>query len=54
MSSGRVLWKLIFGKWPFLISREPCSAHLGLLTKKHFEIACAMKAYRDDGFRPDG
>ncbi|MBC8147626.1 MAG: hypothetical protein H8E98_06545 [Bacteroidetes bacterium] len=43
------LWKLIVGKRPFLINRQPCSKHIELIKNNRFEILCSLKNIRDDG-----
>ena len=43
------LWKLIMGRRPYLLNRQPCSAHLELLRKHGFEIIHLMKNGREGG-----
>jgi hypothetical protein len=43
------MWKLVVGKRPYLINREPCSQHLGLMGKSGWNVACALKRTREDG-----
>jgi hypothetical protein len=44
-----LLWKVIVGKRPFLINRQPCSAHIECMTRNDFKIICHLKSYRTDG-----
>ena len=44
-----LLWKLMMGRRPYLINRDPCSAHIECMLKNHFKIVCLMKKYRTDG-----
>jgi SAM-dependent methyltransferase len=44
-----LMWKVIVGKRPFLINRQPCSAHLELMERHGFEISCCLKSHRADG-----
>ncbi len=44
-----LLWKTIAGKRPFLINREPCSAHLDLIARAGFTIVSVRTQRRDDG-----
>lgn len=46
---SELTWKLMLGKRPFMINREPCSVHLEQLQKNGFQILCAMKHMRQDG-----
>lgn len=43
------LWKLIAGRRPYLINREPCSTHLALLEENGFEILSTKRVTRTDG-----
>lgn len=43
------LWKLILGKRPFLINREPCSTHLESIDRHGFEVTCYLQNFRSDG-----
>jgi hypothetical protein len=43
------LWKLIVGRRPFLINRQPCSEHIECIKKNHFKIICLMKNYKTGG-----
>jgi len=42
------IWKVIVGKKPYLINREPCSVHLNLLRGNGFAELCQMKRYDND------
>lgn len=44
-------WKLILGRRPFLINREPYSVHWALIGEHGFEVLANLKAYRTDGLR---
>lgn len=48
---SELLWKIIVGKQPFLINRQPCSVHLDLIKKNDFKIICHLKRYRTDGIK---
>jgi hypothetical protein len=43
------LWKTIVGRRPYLINRQPCSAHLDLLDRNGFEIVSTKRVNRTDG-----
>jgi hypothetical protein len=43
------LWKIILGKRTYLINREPCSVHLGLISQQGFHLEFVMKQVRTDG-----
>jgi len=48
------LWNLVAGKRSYIINRQPCSVHAGLIEKQGCEIVCLLKDYRYDGIqRPD-
>jgi len=40
------LWKIIRGKRPYLINRQPYSMHLYLLKKAGFKLVCDIPIYR--------
>lgn len=44
-----LLWKMIAGRRPYLINREPCSTHLALLERNGFEILSTKRVTRTDG-----
>src|SRR5262249_8858123 len=44
-----LLWKLILGRRPFLINREPVSTHVELTRRAGFRIARDMRRRRSDG-----
>jgi hypothetical protein len=46
---SELLWKLMVGRRPYLINREPCSAHVECILKNHFKIVCLLKSHRTDG-----
>jgi hypothetical protein len=41
--SDRV-WKLMRGRRPYWLNREPCSVHLALLRRLRFEVLCNLRA----------
>jgi len=43
------IWKVIVGKKPYLINREPCSVHLNLLKENGFVELCQMKRCDKNG-----
>lgn len=43
------LWKLIVGKRPYLINRQPYSRHINLIEKNGFEIVCHLKNHKPGG-----
>ena len=43
------VWKLIKGKRPYLINRQPLSTHINLLEKFGFEVVCDMKTKDSSG-----
>jgi len=45
------LWKIIVGRRPYLINRQPCSAHVDLLKNSGFEIVSMKRIDRTDGIR---
>ena len=46
---SELVWKMMLGRRPFLINRQPCSVHLGLMKQHGFKIICHMKSHRTDG-----
>jgi hypothetical protein len=48
-SFSPALWKIIVGRRPFLINREPCSVHAQLMKREGFQIICHLKNHRSDG-----
>ena len=40
---SNLMWKLIRGKRPYLLNREPHSTHIELLKKENFKILCDIK-----------
>jgi hypothetical protein len=40
------LWKMMAGRRPFFMNREPCSAHVALMQKHGFRITCLLKQQR--------
>jgi SAM-dependent methyltransferase len=45
------LWKIIVGRRPYLINRQPCSTHVDLLKSSGFEILSMKRIDRTDGIR---
>ena len=43
------VWRLIKGKRPYLLNRQPHSAHINLLQKSRFEVVCDMKTKDTSG-----
>jgi hypothetical protein len=48
-SCSPAVWRIIVGRRPFLINRQPCSVHTLLIQRQGFEIICHLKNYRSDG-----
>jgi hypothetical protein len=44
------LWKIIVGKRPYLLNRQPCSTHVNLLEENGFDITCLLKQYNVEGY----
>lgn len=45
------LWKMIMGRRPFLINRQPYSVHIEFLKKCGFDLICDVTRHRRDGIR---
>jgi hypothetical protein len=45
------MWKIIVGKRPFLINRQPCSHHLQLLRASGFEVVRYLRRTRANGIK---
>lgn len=45
---SETLWKVIVGKRPFLINRQPYSVHLNMINEYKFNVVCNLKKYRQD------
>lgn len=43
------LWKIVVGRRPFLINRQPSSMHVKFMEKNGFRIICHLKNHRSDG-----
>ena len=48
---SELLWKLMMGKRPFMINRQPHSAHMELLTKNGFHVIRDLTNHRFDGIQ---
>lgn len=48
---SELLWKLMMGKRPFMINRQPHSAHIDLMRKSGFQVICDLKTHRTDGMQ---
>jgi len=46
-----ILWKIIAGRRPYLINRQPCSVHVHLMERYGFTIVSALKQQRPDGIQ---
>lgn len=45
---SEAVWKLIVGRRPYLINREPHSTHIRLMTKQGFTIVCDLQNYSNE------
>lgn len=45
------IWKMIVGKRPYLINRQPLSTHITLVKKNGFEIVCLLKNPKSGGIQ---
>lgn len=50
-SYSEPLWKIIMGKRPFLINREPFSVHINHLKNNSFKITCQLQNYQPNGIK---
>jgi methyltransferase family protein len=48
---SELLWKLMMGKRPFLINRQPHSVHVELMVKNGFHVICDLTTHRIDGIQ---
>jgi hypothetical protein len=48
---SNVLWKVIKGNRPYLINRQPHSAHIKFLIQRGFEIVCDIKIQDNAGIK---
>lgn len=46
-----LLWKIIVGKRPYLINRQPCSRHTALIKENDFKIICYLQSRRPGGIK---
>jgi hypothetical protein len=44
-----LMWKIIRGKRPYLINRQPASNHIDLLNKHGFRIVCDKRVKKENG-----
>lgn len=43
------LWKLVVGRRPYFLNRQPCSRHLAAIEDAGFDIVCTLRGWRADG-----
>ena len=48
-SYSELSWKIVVGRRPYLINRQPCSTHTNLIKKNGFELLCSMKRRETNG-----
>ena len=48
---GELTWKLISGRRPYFVNREPLGAHVTMMERAGFEIVHVIRGLRDDGIR---
>ena len=48
---SELLWKIVAGKRPYLLNRQPCSVHIALMGKNGFKIIYHLKKYREGGIK---
>ena len=48
---SEIMWRIMSGKLPYLINRQPCSAHISVLTKLGFDIVCFQKRHENSGIK---
>jgi hypothetical protein len=48
---SELYWKIMMGKRPYFINRQPYSVHRNLITKNGFNIICDLRNYRTDGIQ---
>ena len=46
---GDLAWRLMAGKRPYFVNREPLATHLGLIERNGFELVEVLREMRDDG-----
>lgn len=42
-------WKMVTGKRPYFLNRQPCSQHISVINHSGFDIRCAIQNKRTDG-----
>ena len=50
---GELAWKIIAGRRPYFVNREPPATHLDLMRRNGFEIVEAIRGLREDGVARD-
>lgn len=48
---SELLWRIVLGKRPYLINRQPHSVHLDLIRRNGFSLICDATMHRTDGIR---
>ncbi len=48
-----MMWRLVRGRRPYLLNRQPVSTHLGLLRTNRFEIVADHRVIQEDGVSKD-
>jgi SAM-dependent methyltransferase len=48
---SEIFWKMLVGKRPYLLNRQPCSVHMEYIKRNGFEVICHLKNYRTDGIK---
>jgi hypothetical protein len=46
---SEALWKIVIGRRPILINRQPSSSHVKFMERNGFRIICHLKHHRSDG-----
>jgi len=48
---SELIWKVIVGRRPFLINRQPYSVHINLIKMNDFKVVRELRRYRTDGIK---
>jgi len=48
---GDLTWKVITGRRPYFVNREPAGTHLAMMERHGFEVVKAIRGYREGGIR---